>query len=316
MEARHLVTELRAALEAHRPELLRHCYRMLGSFADAEDLVQDVLLNAWRARDSYAGEAPLRHWLLRIATNACLNELARRRRRGLPQLDHAAAPASEPLEEREPGEWVTPAADARLFPEPARALETRESVAVAFLALLQRLPPRQRAVLLLKDVIGFSAEEVATALDLSLASVNSALHRARQAVAGPRTEPPPDPPPAILAAYLRSWEAHDVDAIVALMRDDIIFAMPPHSTWYRGRPEVERFLRSPLFTERWSAGFRVLPTRANGQLALAFYRRAAADYRPSSLQLVRFAEGQLTEVISFIGPTHLRGFDLPERIEV
>src|SRR5690606_12867645 len=164
-------------------------------------------------------------------------------------------------------------------------------------------------------VVGFSAEEVAAALDLSLGSVNSALHRARRTVAVPRTEPPPEPRPAILAAYLRSWEAHDVDAIVALMRDDTVFAMPPHSTWYLGRPDVECFLRSPLFTERWSAGFRVLPTRANGQLALAFYRRSAADYRPSSLQLVRFVEGQLTEAISFIGPTHLNGFELPERIE-
>jgi RNA polymerase sigma-70 factor (ECF subfamily) len=146
-------TDFPEEFSAHRPALLRHCYRMLGSFADAEDLVQEVLLRAWRSRDTYAGEVPLDHWLFRIATNACLNELARRKRRGLPQLEVAPARPNDPLEELDAADWLTPAPDAKLFEGPARALETRESVALAFLALLQRLPQRQRAVLLPKDVV-------------------------------------------------------------------------------------------------------------------------------------------------------------------
>src|SRR5690349_23356222 len=138
------VSDFRAELATYRPALLRHCYRMLGSFADAEDIVQDVLLNAWKARESYAGDAPLEHWLYRIATNACLNELARRRRRGLPQLERQPSAAPEPLEELEAADWLTPAPDALLFGSPPRALETRQSVALAFPPLLPRLPPPPR----------------------------------------------------------------------------------------------------------------------------------------------------------------------------
>ena len=171
----------------HRPALLRHCYRMLGSFEEAEDIVQEVLLRAWRARDSYAGDAPLAHWLMRIATNACLNVLTRGRRRALPQLDREPG---APLIEQEAAAWVSPAPDRRLFVDAAGAAEAREQVALAFIALLQRLPPRQRAVLLLKDVVGWSAEEIAAALELTASSVNSALHRARATVAGgPRERP-------------------------------------------------------------------------------------------------------------------------------
>src|SRR5215468_4733233 len=178
----------------HRPALLRHCYRMLGAFEEAEDVVQDVLLRAWRARDSYAGDAPLEHWLMRIATNACLNVLTRDRPRALPQLDRDPTAPGAALQELEAATWVTPAPDARLFPDPARAAEAREQVALAFVALLQRLPPKQRAVLLLKDVVGWSAEEIAAALDLTVSSVNSALHRARETVSAHPRAPVVDPP--------------------------------------------------------------------------------------------------------------------------
>jgi RNA polymerase sigma-70 factor (ECF subfamily) len=288
-------------LERHRPELLRHCYRMLGTFADAEDLVQDVLLGAWKARDSYVPDAPIGHWLMRIATNRCLNELARRRRRGLPQLDHAPASEIDPLQELEVADWITPAPDT--------SLEVRESVGLAFLALLQRLPPRQRAVLLLKDVIGWSAEEISRALELSLGSVSSALHRARETIGEPRAAPA-DPAPEVLRAYIRSWEEHDVDALVALLRDDVVFAMPPHATWFRGAAVLARFLRGPQFSARWAGGFRIVETRANGWPALAFYRGG----QRSSLQLVRFVDGKLAEAVSFIGPAYLRGFQVPDNL--
>lgn len=308
------MTDFRTELAGYRPELLRHCYRMLGSFADAEDLVQDVLLKAWHARASYAGQAPLSHWLMRIATNACLNELATRRRRGLPQIDTPAAPTNAPIEPREAREWVTPAPDAALLPGPAQAVEERETVALAFVALLQRLPARQRAVLLLKDVLGWSAAEVATALELSLASVNSALHRARQTLAVPPTSAPSEPSEEVVRAYLRSWEQHNVDAMVSLMRDDIVFAMPPHATWFRGRAAVETFLRGSVLGERWAAGFRVQPTRANARPAFAFYRAGPNSYLASSLQVVRFADNRIAEITVFIGPEYLRGFGLPDQL--
>jgi len=301
-------------LAAHRADLLRHCYRMLGSFADAEDLVQDVLLRAWRSRDTYAGDAPLEHWLFRIATNACLNELARRKRRALPQLEREPGRPGDPIEELEAADWLTPAPDAKLFDGPARVLETRESVALAFLALLQRLPPRQRAVLLLKDVVGWSAEEIATALEQSLGSVNSALHRARETMVSRAVAPSVDPPPDVLRAYIRSWEAHDLEGLVSLLHDDIVFAMPPHATWFRGAGAVARFFETPRFAAAWARGVRIVATRANGELGLAFYRLRDDAYRPTNIQVVRFLDGRLHESISFIGAAYLRGFDLPDHI--
>jgi len=310
------LSDFQQALAAHRPDLLRHCYRMLGSFADAEDVAQDVLLSAWKARDSYSGTVPLVHWLLRISTNACLNELARRRRRGLPQTAREAATTVDQIELLEAADWLTPAPDSRLFAPPAQAIESRESVALAFLALLQQVPPRQRAVLLLKDVIGWSAEEIATALDMTLGSVNSALHRARATVAtGPRA-PAADPPPDVLREYIRSWEARDLTSLVALLRHDVVFAMPPFATWFRGATTVASFLRSAHLDRFWSRELRITSTRACGQLALAFHVRADDGYRPHSIQLVQFVEQQVTEAIQFIGADYLRGFDVPEDLTV
>lgn len=287
-------------LDVHRPALLRHCYRMLGSFADAEDIVQDVLLNAWKARDSYAGNVPVEHWLMRIATNACLNELARRKRRALPPLERAPATSYDDIEQLEAADWITPAADT--------ALGTREQVALAFIALLQRLPPRQRAVLLLKDVVGWSAAEIAEALELSVPSVNSALHRAREIVALPPVRE--EPAPELVAAYIRAWEAHDIDALVTLLAEDIVLAMPPHATWFSGEL-VGAFFGSERFARFWDQGVRLVPTRANGQLALAFYFR---DGRPHSIQVVGAAGGKIVEAIQFIGADYFRGFALPAHV--
>jgi RNA polymerase sigma-70 factor (ECF subfamily) len=296
----------------HRPALLRHCYRMLGSFEETEDVVQDVLLRAWRSRDSYAGDAPLSHWLMRIATNACLNVLTRVRPRALPQLDHDPVAVGTAMAELEAAAWITPAPDARLFPDPAKATEAREEVALAFIALLQRLPPRQRAALLLKDVVGWPAEEIAAALELTVSSVNSALHRARETVAARPRRPVEDPPPELLAAYLRSWETRDLESLVALLRDDVVFAMPPHAVWFRGVEAVRAFLQIPPFSVRWARGLRGTLTRANGLPALAWYSPDDAGVeRLHSLQVVRFACGQAAEVTSFIGVRYLHGFDLP-----
>jgi len=287
----------------HRPALLRHCYRMLGSFEEAEDVVQEVLLRAWRSRDTYAGDAPLAHWLMRIATNACLNALTRGRPRALPQLDRDPG---APLLEHEAATWVTPAPDARLFPDPARAAEAREQVALAFIALLQRLPPKQRAVLLLKDVVGWPAEEIASALELTVSSVNSALHRARESVAGGARDAGAaheDPPPEVLAAYMRSWETRDIDGLVALLRKDVVFAMPPHATWFRGADAVRTFLETPRFGAFWTRGLRVVETRANGLPAIVFY----ADGALHSIQVLRWEGGAVAEATTFIGGGYLRG---------
>ena len=303
------MTDFRETLAAHRPDLLRHCYRMLGSFADAEDVVQDVLLSAWNARASYAGDAPVGHWLMRIATNACLNALASKRRRVLPQEVRAPSSAVAAIETLELAEWLGPAPDAQLFGA-AHVLEARESVALAFIALLQRLPPKQRAVLLLKDVVGWSAEEIAAALELSVSAVNSALHRARETVQAPAKESPREPEPDVVRAYIRSWEAHDVDALVSLLREDVVFAMPPHTTWFDHRASLERFLRESKFSERWASGFRVLETRANGRPAFAFFHAG----RRSSIQVLDFHDGKVAQILVFIGEPYFRGFDVPETL--
>ncbi len=312
-DARPSPPELGESFAELRPALLRHCYRMLGSFQEAEDVVQEVLLRAWRSRDSYAGDAPLAHWLMRIATNACLNALTRGRARALPQLDHGPGVPSLPLEEAEAAAWVTPAPDARLFPDPARAAEAREEVALAFVALLQRLPPKQRAVLLLKDVVGWSAEEIAAALDLTVSSVNSALHRARETVAARPRGPREEPPPEVLGAYVRSWETRDLDSLVALLRKDVDFAMPPFATWFHGADAVRAFLQTPRFAAVWARGLRATLTRANGLPAIVFHAGGAADgaWRLHSVQVLRFQQGALAEVTTFIGAHYLDGFDAP-----
>ncbi len=288
---------------------------MLGSFHDAEEAVQEVLVNAWKGRESYTGAAPLRHWLFRIATNACLNALKARRRRSLPDLVSAPARSgSKIVDPVDPASWVTPAPDEALYPpgnrvDAARALEDRETIALAFVALLQGLPPRQRAVLLLKDVVGFSADEIADALELSVAAVSSALHRARTAVPVPPKEAASvDPPDELVREYVRCWETRDLEGLVALLRDDVVLTMPPWAMWFRGRRAVERFFASPRFEAFWSTGVRVVPTRANGQLGLVFYKDGGEILH--SIQLPRFEGGRVASMCQLIGPTYLQGFRL------
>jgi len=306
-----LVTfDLQAATAEHRSLLLRHCYRMLGSWAEAEDLVQDALERAWRARDQYRGEASLKHWLLRIATNTCLNALSQRRARSLPQFDEPPARADFPFLDPEPERFVTPAPDARLYPDPETQTESRESVALAFVALLQRVPPRQRAALLLKDVLGWSAEEIAETLALSLPSVNSALHRAREAIA--RQPMNQQPPSSVVSRFVQAWETRDLDGLVGLLREDITLSMPPRPLWLDGAADVLEFFQSERFSAYWQAGVRLRPTHANGQQAFAFYHRAPDGwFRPHSLMVTRFIAHRAAELVVFLEPSHFEIFDLP-----
>ncbi len=301
-----------AALAAHRPALLRHCYRMLGSFAEAEDAVQEALLNAWRARDSYAGAAPLGHWLFRIATNTCLNACKGRRRRSLPELGSGPSPAGTSVGEASDEEgWVTPAPDAALGLDAASAIEERESVAIAFVALLQRLPEHQRAALLMKDVLGFSTEEIAAALELSVPAVSSALHRARSAMPLARAVSAREEPPSeVLREYVRCWEMRDVQGLLRLLHPDVVFTMPPFAVWFRGVAAVEQFLAGDRFSAFWSSSVRVLPTRANGQSAIVFYRDGGTVRH--SIQLLRWDGTQFTELVNLIGPPFLHGLPVPE----
>jgi RNA polymerase sigma-70 factor, ECF subfamily len=290
---------------------------MLGCYAEAEDHVQDTLLRAWRARETYTADAPLRHWLLRIATNACLNTLDRRRPRRLPQLEGTASGVQSAFERSEEIEWITPAPDAQLFVSPEDALQAREEIALAFIALLQRLPPKQRAVLLLKDVVGWPSEDVAQALELSVSSVSSALHRARETLASAPRLSAVDPAPEVLNDYVRCWEERDLDGLVGRLREDIVFAMPPFASWFQGSEAVSGFLQSPQFAGFWTRGLRALHTRANTLPALVWYTpRADGQWRAHSIHVVRFEGTQVAEATNFVGPHYLRGFDLPDALSL
>jgi RNA polymerase sigma-70 factor, ECF subfamily len=313
--------------EPHRRELKLHCYRMLGSLHDAEDLVQETLLRAWRGVARFEGRASFRGWLYRIATNACLNALAggESRRRGLPQQ---VGPPSEQMPPREPAPeiaWLEPYPDAWLegipdtAPGPEARYEASEAVRLAFVAAIQYLPPKQRAALLLHDVLGWSAADCADLLESSAAAVNSAMQRARatlkQLPADPGTPLVAGPPQrAILDRYIRAWESADVDGFVALLREDAVMSMPPWREWYRGRAAIAAF-----FARASRAGghgpFRLLRTAANGQPALAFYSRwQSPEWRPHSLQVVTFNGDAIASMTSFVTPALFAAFGLPSEL--
>ena len=275
----------RELTEPHRRELQVHCYRMLGSFQDAEDALQDTLLAAWQGFGGFEGRASLRTWLYRIATNRCLNARRSASRRPAKEWD---VPDVEPPEPTRLGEvvWLEPFPDALLEGAidvplgPEARYEQTESISLAFVTALQVLPPRQLAVLILRDVLGFHADEVADMLDSTVESVNSALKRAR---AGLQRRRPPtadrEPPPAagspaedaIVAKFVRAWESADLDALVALLTDDVFISMPPMPFEYEGRDVVARFCASIFGAGR---RFDLVPTRANGQPAFGAYLRA------------------------------------------
>jgi RNA polymerase sigma-70 factor (ECF subfamily) len=302
-------------VERHRRELLVHCYRMLGSFDDAEDMLQETLLRAWGGLSSFEGRSALRPWLYKIATNVCLDALASRRRRLLPTnfLPHAEAgdPMPRPIEDQV---WIEPIPDALIDLRPAHnpeaSYDAAESVSLAFLATLQTLPGRQRAVLVLRDVLGFGAAETADLLATSVAAVNSALQRARGAMKAFRSDTTTSPAPeaeseetvSLLTRYVEAWEAPDAARLVALLREDVVFTMPPLPLWYQGRTAIRWFLEEHLFTADAQGRFRLVATRANGCPAFGVYQRDdTGAYRPAALHLLTVAGGQIAAIHDFLG---------------
>jgi RNA polymerase sigma-70 factor, ECF subfamily len=313
----------------YRAELDAHCYRMLGSAADAEDALQETLLRAWRALPRFEGRSSLRSWLYKIATNACLRAIERRPKRVLP-IDYAPAadPHDGPAEPVTEAVWLEPYPDERLglasaLAGPGARYEQREGVELAFTAALQHLPARQRAVLILRDVLGFSARETAEALDTTPVSVDSALQRAHKTVDErlPRQSQQAtlrslgdQALSQVVQRYVTAWERNDVDAVVAMLAEDVRMAMPPLPTWYRGRDQVGMFLRGwPLAgRNRW----RLVPARANGQLAFGAYTwdQKTQTFMPNDIIVLTLRGTQIEEITAFLTSDAFHRFNLPDAI--
>jgi RNA polymerase sigma-70 factor (ECF subfamily) len=317
-------------VEPYRYQLQVHCYRMLGSFHEAEDLVQETFLRAWRARDRFEGRTSLRNWLYRIATNACLNALASgsKSRRLLPEaygppstakVSATASPSSEIV-------WLEPYPDAALpditddAPGPEAQYEMHESIQLAFVAAIQQLPPRQRAVLLLRDVLGWSASEAAELLKSTMASVNSALQRARASIdtraANPEFVDTDDPGQRdLLGRYVTAWEASDIEGLVRLLREDAIMSMPPMEQWYRGREAIRGFLEWGMREQR---RFRLVATRANGQPAFGQYMWQAehpdAGFDAHALIVLTVDANAISALTIFVDRQLVTKFGLPAAI--
>jgi RNA polymerase sigma-70 factor (ECF subfamily) len=303
--------EFAVLTEPFRPELLAHCYRLLGSIHDAEDLVQETYLRAWRAFDRFEGRSSVRRWLYKIATMACLTAVRTRSRRplpsglGAPSDDHRVAVA-----EREPSvPWLQPIPDAVLVADdPAVVVAARTGVRLAFTAALQFLPARQRAVLTLRDVLGFHTAEVADLLDTSTAAVDSALRRARARLveAGPVEDEVAEPAEAtlrtLLDGYVDAFTRADASALVSLLRADVELEMPPIPTWFTGRDAVVGFLGARVL--RAGRQWRLVLTRANGQHAFVTYERAAdGRYEPYGIQVLTLIGDRIARISAFNDPS-------------
>jgi RNA polymerase sigma-70 factor (ECF subfamily) len=305
----------------YRPELLAHCYRMLGSVHDAEDQVQETLIRAWRSHGDFQGRASLRTWLYRIATNACLRALEQRGRRPLPSglAGPGADPDQPPAGPAAEITWLQPFPDALLGTagaDPAAVAASRAGIRLALIAALQYLPPRQRAVLILRDVLAWRAADVAELLGTSTVAVNSALQRARAHLS--RLSPDQDQvarpadagQAALLDRYAAAFEAADVAGLTRLLRDDARFEMPPVPVWFAGREAIGRFLAATVL--RSAGAFRMIRTAANGQPAFASYLRGGdGSYHAHSIQVLAITGGQVVHVVSFLEAGLFPVFGLP-----
>jgi RNA polymerase sigma-70 factor (ECF subfamily) len=302
-----------AQLEVYRRELTGYCYRMLGSAFEAEDAVQDTFVRAWRSFDRFEGRSSLRSWLYRIATNVCLDTLASAQLRARPMdLGPAgsgrAATAGEPLPEQI---WLGPVPDDRVLPEradPANVIAERESIRLAFVAALQHLPPKQRAVLILREVLAWSAQEVADLLDTSVPGVNSALQRARATIAAADLatdvhQPLDDEQKALLTRYVKAFEAYDLEALTALLHDDATLSMPPLPLWLRGPDDITAWMAGTGFGCR---GSRLVPVVANGMPAFGQYRPSpGGGHDPWALIVLELSGGRISALNNFLDTSRL-----------
>ena len=316
-------------VESHDREIRIHCYRMLGSIQDAEDAAQEALLRAWRGRRDFEGRASLRTWLYRIATNVCLRVLERRAiaRRVLPESLGANVPFAPLADADHDIPWLEPFPDATageppdLAPGPEAAAEALDSVRLAFVVAIQALPPRQRAVLLLRDVVGMSADETAQTIESSIAATNSALQRARVRLKDGFPDGQPRGPLTLddegrrlLERYVETWEAGDVGGFVALLARDAVWAMPPWREWFVGREPIAAFV-----TWAWRSAAdrqRLVPTAANGQPAFGYYRqaRSGGELEAFAIQVIDVDAQAIRKITNFVEPRLFSAFGLPQRL--
>jgi RNA polymerase sigma-70 factor (ECF subfamily) len=316
--------DLEAVLEQYRSELTGYCYRMLGSTFEAEDAVQDTFLRAWRSFDRFEGRSAVRSWLYRIATNVCLDALNGRKRRERP-IDMGPASSAdnklaEPLAE---DAWVEPIPDGRVVSggDPAEVAVARESIRLAFVAALQHLPPKQRAVLILREVLRWHADEVAELLDTSVPSVNSALQRARATLAtknvsdGDPTDPMDPEQQALLARYVDAFERYDMDALTSLLHHDATWSMPPYEMWLQTHEDVVKWCLGPGIGCK---GSRLIPTMANGRFAFGQYKPDPENggLAPWSLQVVETSGDRISGIVFFLDTARFFPlFGLPDHLD-
>jgi RNA polymerase sigma-70 factor, ECF subfamily len=313
------------SLEEHRPALTGYCYRMLGSPFEAEDAVQETLIRAWRGLERFEGRSAVRSWLYRIATNVCLDMLQGRERRARPMdLGPAREPDAAHLHTLPETTWIQPIPDGLVGPEgdPADVAVARETIRLAFVAALQHLPPRQRAVLILCEVLRWRATEVAELLETSTASVNSALQRARATLAASNVSATDPAPPldaaarSLLARYVKAFERYDIEALTALIREDATQSMPPYDLWLHGRDDILAWWFGPGIG---CSGSRVIPTRpANGSPAYGQYKPSptGSGYEPWALQVLELSPGGVAEFTFFLDTETLFPlFGLPDRLD-